>query len=129
MEGDAEAELIAAGVGGGALVLLGRHIGGRAGDLGDALGAGAGEAEVGDARDAVLAEEDVVGFEVAVDHAGAVSRGEALTGGDEAGEHGLPRGSVLAEPGAERATLDVLHGDEGVALVLAELVDLDDVGV
>jgi hypothetical protein len=41
---------------------------------------GAGEAEVEDADAAVVADEDVVGLEVAVDEAGGVGGGEAAAG-------------------------------------------------
>ena len=62
--------------------LLGRHVGGRAGD---ALGhrTGRGEAEVHDADPAGAVEHDVRGLQIAMDHA-------ALVGGREAGAD-LPR--------------------------------------
>ena len=144
-EGDAEAELVAAGVAGGAEELFGGHVrggadegadGGGEGVVAGAVGrvavarvVGAGEAEVEDADAAVLADEDVVGFEVAMDDADGVGGGEALAGGGEDLEDLAPGAALVGEPGAQGLAGDQLHGDEELVVDAADLVDLDDVGV
>jgi hypothetical protein len=64
-----------------------------------------------------------------VDEAAGVGGGEAATDlqvhGDDLAP--APRGGGL--PGAQGLALDVLHGEVDLAVVLADLVDLDDVGV
>jgi hypothetical protein len=95
-------------------------------------GGGAGDAEVEDAgaEDAGLAgDEDVVGFEVAVDEAGAVGGGEALAGLAVDGDDGGPVAGVVAGPGGEGGSGDVLHREEDAALPDGDVVDGDDVGV
>ena len=95
-----------------------------------AAGDGAGQPEVGDLDHAVLAQDDVLGLDVAVDQAGAVRRAERLQdrvedverrarGQRALGLHHLAQGV----PG------DELHREEHPALVLALVVDGDDVGV
>ena len=108
MEGDGEAELVGRGGGGGTLELLGRGVGEGAdhgaggGEIGGpgfvdgacgerrgcrrrsgGVGRGvrrAGEAEVEDADTAVEAEDGVGGFEVAVNDADPMRRGESVGG-------------------------------------------------
>jgi hypothetical protein len=117
-QGAAEAELVGAWVDGFGEELLGGHVrggaeehagggevevgvaaggvgedGGLVGELVRVAGGGAGDAEVEDAgaEDAGLdGDEDVVGFEVAVDEAGAVGGGEALAGLAVDGDDGGP---------------------------------------
>jgi hypothetical protein len=90
---------------------------------------GAREAEVEDADAAVAADEHVARLEVAVDDAGVVGGGEASAGLDEHGDDLAPGAFFMAQPAAQGAALDQLHGDEDLALKLADLVDGDDVGV
>ena len=95
--------------------LLGRGVAGRAehdaGGLGPRrLGEGPGQAEVGDAQPAVLAEQEVGGLDVAVDEAPAVGVVEAA-GRLEADQQRLrrrqrrPRSSI----GAQAAAAEVLE--------------------
>jgi hypothetical protein len=145
VEADAEGVLIGAGGGGLAEVLLGRDVWRRAGEGAAATGAGVGlvvrgagaglvavlgegEAEVEDAGAAVGVDDDVVGFEVAVDDAAAVGGGEAPTGGEEHGDDLAP-GVRASQPLAEREALDELHGDEDLVAVGADVEEGDDVGV
>jgi hypothetical protein len=151
VEGDAEAELVAAGADALALaeVLLGGHVRGRA-DVGVGLGerdAVAGrvggrhdlldgavvdrscEAEVEDADAAVVADQHVVGLEVAVDDADGVGGGEALTGLQEHGEDLAPLAGAEPGPLAEAEAGDQFHGEEHGVAELVDLVDVDDVGV
>jgi hypothetical protein len=125
-------------VGGGAGVpaggRLGRHVLGSAQDL-----AGArlvvraleepGQAEVRDLQPAGGGAEDVGGLEVAVDDAALVGRlhrpGQGLDPGGGL-EGGLgPAGGVVGQG----AAVEVLEGEIGLTLVLADLVDGDDIGV
>ncbi len=144
-EGDAEAELVGAGVGRAAEVLFGGHVRGGAAGVGvggfggdvelvvirgaDGLVGGDGEAEVDDAGPAFLVDEDVVGLEVAVDDALAMGGGEALPGGEEHVADLPPGARVLGEPGAEGLAADELHGDEEAAVDGADVEDAGDVGV
>ncbi len=137
-QGDAEAELIRAGVRGLAAELLGRHVArGAADEVAErvrGLGAAAllepaRQAEVGDAHAVGVVDEDVLGLEVAVGQAvgvgvdqGAASLAEDL---EDRGPGALP----ALDPVAQGLAVDDLHGDVGLLLVEASLVDLDDVGV
>ena len=88
-----------------------------------------GEAEVGDDDAAVVADEDVVGLEVAVDEAGGLGGGEAAAGGDEGGEDLAPGAGGAAEPLTEGDAVDQLHGEEDLGASDADVVDGDDAGV
>ncbi len=95
----------------------------------------AGEAEVGDLDPAgpgvrIRGEQDVLRLHVAVDHPGAVRRGER---GEHRLEHaerlaGLHR-RLLADQVAQREAGDELHDEEQGAVVVALVEDRDDVGV
>ena len=154
VEGDREGEDVGALVDGLAEELLGRHVGRRAEDRAGAgqsgrvwvldqgrrlpglLRRGAGrrrEAEVEDAGAAVVADEHVAGLEVAVDDAGRVRRGEAATGLHVHLEDRPPphrrRRIVARLPELQGLAGDVLHRHEQLSAELADVVDLDDVGV
>jgi hypothetical protein len=120
--------------------LLGRHVHRRAGRdaelrLGDIVDActervgGTREAEIHDARTAVGREQHVRWCEIEVNDAFAMS------GGDRGGKlardaHRLDEREACAiDPIAQRGTVDVLHDDVRAALVLADLVDRDDIGM
>jgi hypothetical protein len=85
--------------------------------------------EVDHAHAAIRADQDIVGFEVAVDQSGAVRRRQALSGLEKHRERLSPVPRPGAEPGAAVLAGDVLHGDESLSVGLADLVDLHDVGV
>ena len=91
-------------------------------------GAGAGDAEVGHARAALVIDQDVVGLEVAVDDPAGMREphaGQNLADDlDRLGGREASLDQVL-----ERGALDVLHRDPVAALVLAAVVDGDDVRV
>ena len=98
----------------------------------DSVGAfiGPGDAEVGDLHLAVGADQDVGRLDVAVHEPGLV--GEVERGGHLAGDLRRLLGgdpAVGAQDVGERAAVDVLHGDEVGAGVLAPVVDADDVRV
>ncbi len=138
----AEGELIARRRGPVAAQLLGRHVGRRAehrpglrqrqGGVGhagrrrraargrDAVAAGSRQAEIGDPRPIVGADEHVLWLEVAVDDADRVGRGQTATGLDEHGERIAP-GSRPGQPGAQGGALDVLHGHEDAVAVPADV--------
>ncbi len=103
---------------------------------------GAGDAEVGQAGDAVDADEDVVRRDVAVDEAqGLLVRAPELVCGVEAGERveedaqrDVEREAavVLAQralDGVERGPLDVFHDEEDARVVLVDVERRDHVGV
>ena len=87
------------------------------------------EAEVDDARPAVLAEQHVVGLEVAVHEPGRVRGGQPAPGRDEHVEHLAPRPRLVGEPALERSARDELHREEHLVVEHADVVDGDDVGV
>ncbi len=85
-----------------------------------------GQAEVGDLRPAVMGQQDVRGLEVAVDDAQAVRvvdrPGQGL---HQLGRlAGRQRGAVAAI--VETAAIDVLELQVGPAVVIAQVMDLDD---
>ena len=90
------------------------------------------DAEVEDGGVAVGADEDVAGLDVAVDEALGVDVVEA--GAQLRARCGAPRAAVAAALRLQRASrrgvaLQLLHHDEGAALVPADGVDEHDVGV
>ena len=84
--------------------------------------------EVEHAHQPIVAEHGVVGLEVAVHQAGPVGCGEPCPGLLEHLEHRLPVPRRL-EPLPHRLALDELHRDVQTLVVLAHVVDRDDVGV
>ena len=114
--------------------LLGRHEVGRAEDGASHRLAVVGrlrlrEAEVRQLRNAVLRQEDVGGFDVAVDDAGVVSLGEAVA--DVAGKcDRLVKRDRPRLAAVEQATaVDIFHDQKRPVLGAAVVVDLDDVRV
>ena len=144
VEDHAEREEVGAVVGGGHAQLLGGHVGegadgeaflgeGRLGMEAHGLGllvlAQLGEAEVEDLDPAVGVDHDVAGFQVAVlDPPG-------VRGGDGVGEwHGdleelLERQPFARDELRKGLALDVLHGEEALAVGLFDRIDGDDVGM
>ena len=93
-------------------------------------GDGRGYTEVGHLHLAVAGDENVAGLDITVDEAVAV--GEPEGGGDIGRYVGGPVGmerAVGADDLGQAPTLDVLHDDEVGALLLAPVVDADDVRV
>ncbi len=89
-----------------------------------------GDTEVGDLHGSVLDQEDIRRLDVAVDDALAmriVERIEHLR--HDANDVGNGEPLVRLEILLELAALDELHGDEPDAVVLAEIVDRNDVGM
>ncbi len=151
VEGDAEGELVGAGVGAAAEVLLGGHVerrahdgaGDREVDLEAGVGGGdrdvlldrlhragrASQAEVHDAGAAAAVDEHVLGLEVAVDDAGLVRGLQATPGLQEDLEDRPPVARSGEQPVREGAALDELEGEEDLTRVGADLVDLQHVGV
>ena len=88
-----------------------------------------GQAEVGDLGDAVAVEQDVGRLEVAMHDAGLVrrvhGRGER---GHQLGRRAARLGRPLEAVG-EAPPFEHLERDEGAAVGLADIVDLDDVGM
>ena len=88
-----------------------------------------GQAEVGELGRAVGRQEDVRRLEVAVDHAVAVRLLDAASQQlDEPG--GLAgRPATAVEPGGEIAAVEVFQDEIRVPVLIAQAVNLDDVGV
>lgn len=125
------------GLGGGGLAPddFGGHVGGGAhGTAGHGESVGgvvdAGETEVGDLAPAGAGQHQVLGFDVAVDHAelGGVGEGFGGFGGELAGAVHVERATGF-DQGVQGAPLDEFHGDVVVAAGIADFVDLDDGGV
>ena len=87
------------------------------------------DAEIDDARPAVLVEQDVVGLEVAVHEAGGVRGREAAPRRDEDVEDLAPRAGLVGEPALDRPARDELHRQEHLVLEHADVVHGDDVRV
>ncbi len=117
--------------------LLGRDVVGRAeqragrGQLDVAAVEGARQAEVGQVRDALLVEQDVLRLDVAVDDPRGVRGGQRARDPDADQRHPLRRQrALLGDDGLQRRPVDEIHHDVGPALVvLADVVDGHDVGV
>ena len=148
VEDDAQREDVAAPVELLAAGLFGAHVAERAHDrAGDGLDAAAGQGPgeidgqgglVGDGLDelgqaeveelgvAVPGDHDVVGLDVAVEDAGVVGLGQAL--GDLDGDLDRAHEVELAvgDDPADGPAVDILHGDEQVAVDLVDVVDLGD---
>lgn len=145
---DAERELIRLGVARPA-ALLRRHVPGRAdggagagerrvegrrrrlvGDrLGRGLGAGARDAEVGDAHAALAVDQHVRRLEVAMDEPGVVGGQEPATGLDERVEDLLRRSRSLLEPRPQGRARDQLHREDDVLPDHHHVEDVHDVGM
>ena len=88
-----------------------------------------GEAEVEDFELAIASQEEVLGLEVAMHHAGRVGGRQPLAELHRV-LHRPPRGQGLAlEALAERFPLEQLERQEGHPMVGADVVDGEDVGV
>ena len=117
--------------GGAAVELLGRHVGGRAHDLGRTAFRGPhGEAEVGDAHAPLAVDHHVRGLQVAMDDAAVVRRGEpcAELAGDLVGLGARQPADALQER-RQVLAVHVLHGQVELAVHQADVVDAADVGV
>ena len=144
VEHDAEREEIGAMVGGEHAQLFGRHVGeGADGEaflgegglgmkahrLGGVVFAQLGEAEVEHLDPAVLVDHDVAGLEIAVLDPLGVGRGQGV--GERHGdlEELLERQAAGRNELGEGLALDVLHGEEALAVGLFDRIDGDDVGM
>ncbi len=89
---------------------------------------GLGDSEIAQYRGAVVPEQDVVGFDVAVDITalvGVIQRRGHLP--DDA--YGLRRGYAAFQPVLQGCPGQVVHGNIVVVFVAAHVVDGDDIGV
>jgi hypothetical protein len=130
VQGRAQRVDVAALVAALAAGLFGRHVRGRAqhragqGQRRAAAGH-PGHPEVGDPDMGVPLEEQVLGLDVPVDDAAAVGVVDGVDRLDQQLDRAPGRGHQLAH----RAPADQLHGQVVAALLLAHLVDGDDVGM
>ena len=76
-----------------------------------------------------LVDEDVRGFDVAVDDALAVGRMQGIGDLDRNLEEGLGIQRAPRYPVLQRGAIQVLHHDEWLALVLSDLINRADVGM
>ena len=126
----AEGVKIGARRGGETIELLGRHVRRRAGELRVARARRGGQPEVGDPRAAAAVDHDVGWLQIAMHEAAVVRRREARADvarqrqrlvGREASDAPEQRGEVFA--------IDVLHGDEVIAVDFNHVVQATDVRV
>ena len=87
--------------------------------------------EVGELEVVRAVHQDVLRFEVAVDHADGVGRREGPTdvARDADRAHHRKRIGVLADQLAQRGPLDVLHRQEAAASLVVEVVQATDAGM
>jgi hypothetical protein len=128
----AEAVDVARGRLGLAFGLFRGHVAGRADFRREGVGGrvvGAGDAEVGQHRAAVRHDDDVGRLDVPMDDPAAVR--EVQRGRDpfQQAEGGRGVGLFPGQPDVQRRALQKLHDDKGRPVLLADLVDGDDVGV
>ncbi len=97
--------------------------------LGRVVLAELGESEVEHLHPAVAVDHDVAGFEIAVLDPLGVRRGEGVGQRHGDAEELLERQAALGDRLREGLALDVLHGEEALAVGLFDRVDGDDVGV
>jgi hypothetical protein len=98
----------------------------------DRDGCGGGEprqAEVGDLDSPVLVEHQVLGLDVAVDHATPVRVGQGVGDVAHDGARLVHRERPGAEPGAKALAGQELHGDEWLVAVALEGEERGDVGM
>ncbi len=108
--------------------LLRRHVLRRARRRVTLVGAGRGDAEVGDANVAVAVDHHVRRLEIAVKDAALVGRGDARAQLTRKLESLVLRNaSDAAEQRAEILAVHVLHRQEAAAIGVAEVVQADDV--
>ncbi len=88
-----------------------------------------GQSEVGDLGRAIVCDQDIARVQVAVDDPALVSHMDRP--GQRLGQPGRPAKRLGHSPEHPRQVppRDILHGQKGKALVLADLEDLDDVGM
>ena len=87
-----------------------------------------GQAEIDHLGVAVVPHHDVLGLDIPVHDPGGMGRGQRL--GHLADEvHQLGQGGTPGRERPQRLPLDQLHDEEGLALVLVDVVDRADVGM
>ena len=87
------------------------------------------EAEVEYFRAAVRGEEDVLGFQIAVDDAFCVRRGERVGDDGSDVDRVAPGHRAAAQPPAQRFAFEQLHHGVGDALLVADVENREDVGM
>src|SRR5262249_59798606 len=88
-----------------------------------------GEPEIQDLHAAVRGEEDVLGFEVAVDDPLVMSRGEAVRDAERVLDELALRQPAASQALPQRLSFEQLRNDEGCAVLGADVVDDEDVGM
>src|SRR5438876_3251902 len=113
--------------------LLGRHVSDGADNLagaGHGIVANAGDAEIHDLAIAVAQHHEIGGLDVAMDDAAAVRVSQAIAGLHDVSQlfydGDLP---VAGDDLIERLAVEELHHQIGIALMIAQVIDDDDVGV
>ena len=87
-----------------------------------------GEPEIADQRAPVGGEQHVIGLEIAVDDACLMGRRQSLAGLDERRDHLAPV-VVLAHPLAQGRAVHILHDEEQLFAIAADVVNRRDVRV
>ena len=89
-----------------------------------------GQSEVQDLGVAAWADEDVGGLDIAVNDACAVRRIQRVGDFDAERQHRVHVQTAMAGDALlQRAALQILHGDEGAAVLLADVMNGADVGM
>ena len=143
VENQAKRKNVGASVEGFAAGLLGRHVGERAhsdagfgellgslrGIVGSRVGVKFGEAEVEDFGMIAFGDEDVGGFDIAMDDALGVSGVESVGNFDGEREKIESFDGLAADAVFQSVAIEKFHGDEGIAVLVVDFVDSADIGV
>jgi hypothetical protein len=88
-----------------------------------------GQAKVGEFRITAPGDQDILRLDIAMQDPGLMRRGESVGDAGEQFDDVPPRSLFGAAPGAERPAIDILGDQILTSLMLAHVVDGDDVGM
>ena len=88
-----------------------------------------GDTEIENLRVTAIRDEDIGGLDVAMNDARVVCGIERVRDLDAEGKQDVERQTAIGDSVSQRGALEVLHDDEGAAILLADIVNGADVGV